>query len=150
MNKKIVHVELTRAEMWILRIVILAVTAIAVTIWTTTIQVQKELEVTRPSDVLKAVHAVKDKIRTDEEIRIIVHNEAPWSQVEDEWGLWRQDINKKLLTTAELQAATAVALQNATKDRITPAQFEAFQKDFKQWVALFKSLNPDFKIPEVN
>lgn len=89
-------------------------------------EIRTELKLTKPQDVLQALHQLERIVPSTPEIQALVRAQSPWTEVREDWREWRTEVK------AELSKRTA--------DRI-------YRQEVQRWIAQLKNDNPDLKIP---
>lgn len=96
-------VSVSAIEMWIIRIVGMILVSvlgwIGVQFQTALLhiaEIRKELEITRPADVLDAVRELERVALTKDEVREIVVDKAQWPAERDDWFEWRGRVEHRL------------------------------------------------------
>jgi len=98
-------VQVSKVELWFGRGLMGIVTAVLVwvasTLQNTQVQmaeVRKELEITKPSEVLAAVNALDRKVLGKEDIKSIIIENSPWNFASKDWETWKLETEKRLYT----------------------------------------------------
>lgn len=129
------HIHISKAELWVIRSVggaLLAVLGwIGVQAQDAVVQlaeIKRELEITKPADVLEAVNHLERISLTKSEVSTIIRNEAPWNEVKKDWDDWRRGIQRYV-------------------DRSTDDRWRA--GDMRSWIRALEKANPDLDIPDM-
>ena len=130
------HVHISKAELWVIRSVggaLLAVLGwIGVQAQDAVVQlaeIKRELEITKPADVLAAVNHLERVSLTKSEVSAIIRDESPWSEVKKDWDDWRRDIQRYM-------------------DRATDDRWRA--TDMRSWIRSLQKANPALDIPDIS
>lgn len=148
MTEKITKVEITSLELWVLRaagaLIVACLVWVGSSLQATLVavaEIRKELDITKPADVLEAVHKFEGMAVTREQVQKLIDSTAPWYRERSEWLTWRGTIESfKSSATKEI---------TETRDYIRESSEDRFKKaDFLSWLRRFERDNPTLKVPD--
>lgn len=85
-------------------------------------EIRRELEITKPAEIVKALHELRKETLTSEQIQAIIQTNSPWTRDSTDWVMWRNKID----------------LQTSDRFRKT---------DMQKWLDALRETNPDIHVP---